>query len=68
MRDTQIERERERERERETETEGEAGSNREPDVGLNPGTLVSHPGLKAGTQLLSHPGIPWLTLNKGRED
>ena len=31
---------------------------REPDVGLDPGTPGSHPGLKAGAKLLSHPGIP----------
>ena len=29
-----------------------------PDVGLNPGTPGSCPGWKAGTQPLSHPGIP----------
>ena len=47
---TEKEREREREREREAETqaEGEAGSmHREPDVGLDPGSPGSHPGLKA---------------------
>ena len=31
---------------------------RKPDVGLNPGTPGSGPGLKAGAKLLSHPGIP----------
>ena len=31
---------------------------REPDAGLDPETLGSHPGPKAGSQLLSHPGIP----------
>ena len=30
----------------------------EPDVGLDPGTLGSRPGPKAGAKLLSHPGIP----------
>ena len=30
---------------------------REPD-GLNPGTVGSHPGLKAGTKPLSHTGVP----------
>ena len=30
----------------------------EPDVGLDPGTPGSCPGPKAGTKLLSHPGIP----------
>ena len=38
--------------------EGEAGSMREPDAGLDPGTRGSCPGPKAGTKLLSHPGIP----------
>ena len=32
----------------------------EPDAGLNPGTLGSHPGPKAGAKPLSHPGIPSL--------
>ena len=31
---------------------------REPNVGLDPGTLGSRPGPKAGTELLSHPSIP----------
>ena len=31
---------------------------REPDVGLDPRTPGSCPGLKAGTKLLSHPEIP----------
>ena len=52
------EREREREREVETQAEGEAGPCREPDVGLDPGTPESRPGLKAGVKPLSHPGIP----------
>ena len=51
-------REREREREAETQAEGEAGSLQEPDVGLHPRTPGSHPGPKAGTKPLSHPGIP----------
>ena len=47
------EREREREREAQTQAEGEAGSIpcREPDVGLDPGSLGPHPGLKVA---LSH--------------
>ena len=60
MRETHTERERERKREREAETqaEGEAGSmHREPDVGLDSGSPGSHPGLKAGAKLLSHPGV-----------
>ena len=52
MRDT------ERERQAETQAEGEAGSGREPDVGLEPRTPASHPGLKAGSKPLSHPGVP----------
>ena len=44
-----------REREAETQAEGEAG--REPNVGLNPGSLGSCPGPTADTQPLSHPGI-----------
>ena len=51
-----------RERETETETQaeggGEAGSSKEPDVGLNPGVPGSRPELKAAAQLLSHPGDP----------
>ena len=31
---------------------------REPDVGLNPGSLGSRPGPKAGAKPLRHPGIP----------
>ena len=38
---------REREKEAKTQAEGEAGSCREPDVGLDPGSPGSHPGLKA---------------------
>ena len=51
-----------RDRERERETETQAGENqapcREPNAELDPGTPGSRPGLKAGAQLLSHPGIP----------
>ena len=39
--------ERHTEREAETQAEGEAGSLREPDVGLDPGSPGSRPGLKA---------------------
>ena len=49
---------RDTEREAETRAEGEAGSLREPDVGLDPRTPGSRPGLKADPQPLSHPGIP----------
>ena len=34
------------------------GRSREPNVGLNPGTPGSHPEPKAGTQPLSHSGVP----------
>ena len=47
------------EREAETQAEGEAGSCREPDVGLDPRTLGSYPEPKADAQPLSHPGVPW---------
>ena len=50
--------ERERERKAEIQAEGEAGSMQGADAGLNPGILESRPGLKADTQLLSHPGAP----------
>ena len=49
---------RDTEGEAETQAEGEAGSMQEPDVGLNPGSLGSCPGPKAGAKPLSHPGIP----------
>ena len=53
----------EREREAETQAEGEAGSmHQEPDVGFNPGSPGSCPGLKAGAKPLHHPGIPSLVL------
>ena len=35
---------------------------REPDVGLDPGTLGSRPEPKADAQPLSHPGVPGLML------
>ena len=40
-------RETQREREAETQAEGEAGSMQEPDVGLDPGSSGSCPGMKA---------------------
>ena len=49
--------ERERERQRHMQREKQA-PHREPDVGLDPKTLESRPGPKAGTKPLSHPGIP----------
>ena len=36
----------------------------EPDVGLNPRTPGSCPGLKAGIKPLSHPGIANLSIFK----
>ena len=56
MRDTETE------AETQAEEGGEAGCIQEPDVGLNPGTLGSRPEPKAGTQLLSHPGVPEIYL------
>ena len=53
MRDTDREKEWQRHRQREKQAPC-----RESDVGLNPGTPGSCTGLKAGTQLLSHSGIP----------
>ena len=53
MRDT------ERERQKHTQREKQAPC-REPDVGLNPRTLGSHPEPKADAQPLSHPGVPVL--------
>ena len=57
MRDTERERERERERQRHRQREMQ-GLPREPDVGLDPGTLGSRLGLKVDAKLLSHPGVP----------
>ena len=50
-------RERERERQRHRQREKQAPS-REPNVGLDSRTPESCPGPKAGTQLLSNPGVP----------
>ena len=63
MRDTKRARERERERERERQRhrqEKQQGPCRKPDVGLDPGTPGSCSGPKAGSKLLSHPGVPHL--------
>ena len=51
MRDTHTERQRHRQRENQAPC-------REPHVGFDPGTPGSHPGPKADTQPLSHPGVP----------
>ena len=56
-------RERKRERGPETQAEREAGSMRDPDVGLDPGTPGSGPEPKAGAKPLSHPGIPKNSFN-----
>ena len=49
-------------RERQRQAEGAAGSMQ--GARLNPGTAGSHPGPKAGTQLLSHLGIPYSVILK----
>ena len=46
-----------RQRQRRRQREKQAPC-REPDVGLDPGTLGSRPEPKADTQLLSHPQAP----------
>ena len=53
MRNTEREGERNRHRQRKKQAPG-----REPDVGLDPRSPGSCPGLKAGTKPLSHPRIP----------
>ena len=64
MRDTDRERQRHKQREKQAPC-------REPDVGLHPGSPGAHPGPKAGTKPLSHPGIPprvfKTVLDTGRE-
>ena len=60
MRDTENERQRHRQREKQAPC-------REPNRGLNPGTPGLHPGPKAGTKLLHHPGICKFTYFKERE-
>ena len=59
MRGIYREREREREWQRQRQREKQAPC-RELNVGLNPRTPGSGPGPKAGTKLLSHPGIPYI--------
>ena len=56
-----IERERGGQRHRQREKQAPC---REPNVGLDPWTPGSCPGPKAGTKLLSHPGIPALSFDK----
>ena len=55
MRDTHTHTHTQRQRQRQREKQDPC---REPDVGLDPGTPGSCPGLKVGTKPLSHPGIP----------
>ena len=59
-RERETERERERERHRQREKQAPC---REPHVGLDPRTPGSRPGPKAGTKLLSDPGIPGGTFS-----
>ena len=59
MRDTGRGRERQRHRQREKQAPC-----REPDVGLDPRTPGSRPGLKAGAKPLRHPGIPVFPILK----
>ena len=58
---THTHREKERERQRHRQREKQAPC-REPDVGLDPGSLGSHPGPQAGAKPLSHPGIPEFSI------
>ena len=57
---THTERERERQRYRQREKQAPC---REPDVGLDPRTPGSCPGLKACAKPLSHPGCPIRVFN-----
>ena len=51
--------ERQRERGRDKRQREKQAPCREPDVGLDPGTVGSHPAEpKADAQPLSHPGVP----------
>ena len=52
-----IERKRQRHRQRHRQREKQAPC-REPDVGLDPGSLGSGPESMAGAKPLSHPGCP----------
>ena len=57
MRDTHTERQRHRQREKQAPC-------REPNMGLDPRTPGTCPGLKAGAQLLSYPGVPSYVILK----
>ena len=48
---------RDRERRQRHRERDKQAPHREPDVGLDPRTLRSHPELKADAQPLSHPGV-----------
>ena len=50
---------RDTEREAETQAEGEAGPMQEPDVGLDPGSPGSGPGLKAALNCWATPAAPF---------
>ena len=54
----------ERHRERSRDIGRGRHRHREPGVGLDPRTLGSHPGPKADTQPLSHPGAPEMVVFK----
>ena len=58
MRDTHTQRGRDRQREKQA-------PRREPDVGLDPGSPRSGPGLKAGAKPLSHLSCPLCCIFKG---
>ena len=55
-----------RHRERKRHRQREEAPCGEPDVGLDPRSAGSGPGLKAGAKPLSHPGCPYLLNFIGR--
>ena len=61
MRNTHTQRKRQKHRQREKQT-----PYREVDAGLDSRTPGSHPWLKADTQPLSHPGVPYLYIFNDR--
>ena len=63
MRDRERKGKREKQRHRQREKQAPC---REPNMGLDSGTPESCPGPKAGTKLLSHPGVPQLILLTGK--
>ena len=56
MRETERGRQRHRQRQKQAPC-------REPEVGLDPRTPGSRPGLKAGAKPLSHPGVPTIAFS-----